>query len=261
MSSLHTWERRFGWLAFPGLIRCYALTHVLVYVLQIIRPDIGEVLDFNRSRILSGEVWRLFTCFFATSEFGPVNPMSLLFLFCMIMFMFMVADGLEGAWGAFKTSVFCYFGMIMILAANFLLPNPMPYSGLLVYGSAFFAFATLFPKVEIRFFFILPVQVGFLGVFYGAITLITCILNPSLFPFFLMAHLNYLLMAGIPALRGKAFEVKSAQRRSRFKAASQPAAQSFHSCEVCGRTDASHPDLDFRIGDDGRELCADHLPE
>jgi hypothetical protein len=261
MSSFHTWERRFSWLAFPGLIRCYALMHVLVYVLQIIRPDIGDALDFDRSRILSGELWRIVTCFFAGSQFGPVSPMSLLFLFFMIRFMFMVADGLEEAWGAFKTSVFCYFGMIMIVGANFLFPSSIPYSGLMVYGSVFLAFATLFPKLEIRLFLILPVSVGFLGALQGGIMLVTCLFHPSLAPFFLLANLNYLLMAGLPALRGVSQQKKSAQRKSRFAAARPSAADAFHRCEVCDRTDASHPELDFRIGDDGREFCSQHLPE
>ena len=66
MTSISRWERRFGWLAFPGLLRYYALMHALVYVLQIVRPDIGSLLEFDRARILSGEVWRVFTFLFSS---------------------------------------------------------------------------------------------------------------------------------------------------------------------------------------------------
>lgn len=260
MTSFHSWERRFGWLAFPGIIRFYALMHLLVFVLQIIRPDISEVLDFNRAKILSGEVWRIFTCFFAASEFGPVSPVGMVFLLCAVMFMFMVNDGLEAEWGAFKTSLFCYFGMLMILTANFILDSEVPYSGLMVYGSAFLAFATLYPKVIIRLMLILPVPVGLLGALQGAGILLICILNPSEFPFYLMATLNYVLWVGFPALRGKAREARSAQRRADFQAAAKQGT-AFHSCEACGRTDHSHPELDFRIAGDGREFCSDHLPD
>lgn len=260
MNGFDKWERRFGWLAFPSIIRYYALMHVLVYVLQIVRPDLSEVLDFDRARILSGEVWRVFTFYFAASQFGEVSPLSLLFLLCMVSFMFMVSDGLEGAWGSFKNSLFCYFGMLMILVANFVLPGEMPYSGLMIYSSAFFAFATLYPKVEIRLFLIIPVQVGFLGAAQGFFMLVACLFGPSLIPFYLLVTLNYILWAGIPALRGTAGVVKAVQRRSKFKSAGYPKNEAFHKCEVCGRTDTTDPALDFRVCEDGREFCQEHLP-
>lgn len=261
MSGFDQWERRFGWLAFPGLIRYYALLHVLVYVLQVIRPDLGGIMDFDRGRVLSGEWWRIVTCFFSASQFGAVSPLTLVFLLCMVGFMFMVSDGLEGAWGSFKTSLFCYFGMLMILVANFVLPTAMPYSGLMVYSSAFFAFATLYPKVEIRFMLFIPMQVGFLGAAQGVFLVATCFFEPALIPFHLLATLNYILWAAIPALRGTAHVVKAAQRRSRFQATAKPDKEAFHRCEVCGRTDVSNPELDFRVCEDGREFCVEHLPE
>lgn len=261
MTGFYKWERRFGWLAFPRLIRYYALLHVLVYVLQVIRPDLSQVLEFDRARILSGEVWRIFTFYFSASEFGGVSPITLLFLICAVNFMFMVNDGLEEEWGSFKTSLFCYFGMLMILVANFVLPVGLPYSGLMMYSSAFLAFATLYPKVEIRLFLLIPVQVGFLGVLQGVFMLAACVFQPSLIPFYLFATMNYLLWVGIPVLRGTACVMQAAQRRSKFRAAAKPEDDTFHRCEACGRTEVSHPDLDFRVCEDGREFCAEHLPK
>jgi hypothetical protein len=260
MTDFDKWEKRFGWLSFPSIIRYYALMHVLVYVLQIIRPDIGQILDFDRTRILSGEVWRVFTFYFASSEFGQVSPLTLLFLLCMVSFMFMVSDGLEGAWGSFKTSLFCYFGMLMVLVANCVLPGAMPYSGLMIYSSAFLAFATLYPKVEIRLMMLIPIQVGFLGAVQGFFLVVACLFSPSLIPFYVFATMNYLLWAGIPALRGTAGVVKAAKRRSQFKAAGRLEDDAFHRCESCGRTDVSDPKLDFRVCEDGREFCEEHLP-
>lgn len=259
MTWIDKCEKRFGWLTFPRIIRYYALMHVLVYVLQIIRPDMGEVLEFDRGRILSGEVWRVFTFFFSASQFGAVSPITLLFLIFAVNFMFMVNDGLEAEWGSFKTTLFFYFGMLMVLVANVVLPVVIPYSGLMIYSSAFLAFATLFPKVEIRFMMIIPIQIGFLGAVQGLFLIVGCLFAPILIPFYVLATLNYFLWAGIPALRGTARVVKSAQRRSRFQAASK--VETFHACETCGRTDASHPELDFRVCEDGREYCREHLPE
>lgn len=261
MISFGRLESRFGWLSFPGFLRYYALMHVLVFVLQFIRPDIGALLDFDRAKVLSGEVWRLATCFFAFSEFGRPSPVSILLLLCAVNFAFMVNDGLEGAWGAFKTSVFCYVGMALILVANFAYPFAIPYSGFALYASAFLAFALMYPKVEILLMFILPVQVGLLGIIEGVLLLLLVISHPVLLPFVLMAFANFIFWAGIPALKGTARVMESAQRRRKFNAAKEPEQEAFYTCATCGRTDASDPHLDFRVGSDGREYCDEHLPE
>ena len=253
-------ERRFPWLAFPGFLRYYALFHVLVFVLQLIRPDIGELLEFDRAKIFSGEIWRVATMFFALSEFGSVrSPMSLLLLYFGIMLVFMVNDGLEAAWGSFKATIFYYTGILAILAINFILPRAFPYSGLILYGAAFLAFATLFPRAELRLFLILPVEVRFLGMVAGVIILYKAFTHPVLLPFYILAYANYLIWAAIPALRGTARVIQAGQRRKQFNSGKLPASEAFHTCAVCRKTDVSDPQLEFRIGSDGEEYCVEHL--
>lgn len=259
-------ERRCGWLAFPGFLRYYALFHVLVFVLQLFRPDIGELLEFNRAKIFSGEVWRVATMFFANSEFGdPRSLMSILFLFFAVNFVFMVGDSLEAAWGAFKTSLFLYTGIILVLVVNFtysaVIPgmSAIPLSGTMLYASAFLAFCTLFPKAEILLFFVLPVQVRFLGMLMAAGLLLSAVSMPILLPFFLAALANYFIWAGVPALRGTARIIEAGKRKKAFKGAQT--AEAFHTCAVCQKTDVSDPHAEFRIGSDGVEYCSGHLPE
>ena len=80
MSLIDRLERRCGWMAFPGFLRFYAILHALVYVLQMFRPNIGSLLEFDRSRILSGEVWRLLTFLFSSSGFRDLGAFGILFL-------------------------------------------------------------------------------------------------------------------------------------------------------------------------------------
>jgi hypothetical protein len=235
--------------------------HALVYVLQVFRADIGALLEFDRARILSGEVWRLVTFLFSSSGFAGIGAKGILFFFFMVMIAFMMSDALEGAWGVFKTSLFYYCGIAGLIVANFVFPNAMAGSGFLLYGASFLAFATLFPRMEFLMFFILPVQVRFLAMIQAGMMALAVLGNWLLLPFFLLGCANYLIFAGIPALRGTAQVIESKQRRKRFSAAKEAAEPSFHTCASCDRTEVTDPQLEFRVGKDGREYCVEHLPE
>lgn len=254
-------ERRWGGLAFPGFLRFYALFHVLVFVLQWIRPDLGSVLEFDRSKILSGEVWRVVTMFFAVPQFGRPGLISVIFLIFAVNIVFMIGDGLENAWGTFKASMFYYTGALLILAGNFLYPFNVPYSGGYLYASAFLAFATLYPKVEILLFFILPVQVRVLGIIMAVGIALELAKFPILIPLAVLALANWLVFAAVPALRGTAKVIEAGQRKRRFNTAKTPEDEAFHTCVICERTDRTDPYLEFRIGADGREYCVNDLPE
>lgn len=259
MQFLDKWERRFGWLSFPGLLKYYALFHVLVYLLQIVNPGIGVILEFDRAKIMNGEVWRVVTFLVADSGFRGLGAFGALFLFFMVMIAFLMNDSLEGAWGVFRTSLFHYTAFAGLLIANFLYPVAMPGSGFFVYTSAFFAFATLFPRHEFLMFLIIPVQVRWLAMLGAVFLLSAAISNPFYIGFLLLAFGNYLLWAGIPALRGQARVMKSVARKRKFDRYKLDEDESFHHCKTCGRTEVSDPELEFRMAADGEEYCIDHL--
>jgi len=254
-------ERRFGWISFPGFLRYYAILHALVFAIQMLRPEMAQMFEFDRAKIFSGEVWRVFTMFFASSEFGRPSFLTIIFLFFAVNFAFMLSDTIEAAWGEFKTSLFFYMGIFLILIANFIYPFPLERSSFALYASAFFAFSTMFPKMEIRLFLVFPVQVRFLGMFQGLLVLLMIFGDPRLIPFVIMGFANYLVFAAIPALKGRAMILESAERKKNFKAAQTPAGEAFYTCCVCKRTDVSDPQLEFRVGSDAQEYCMEHLPE
>lgn len=260
MQFLDKLEKKFGWLSFPGLLRFYAIFHVLVYLLQIFNPEIGKILEFDREKILAGEAWRLVTFLFASSGSGGIGAFGALFLFFMVMIAFMMSDALEGAWGIFRSSTFFYAGYLGLVMANFLYPEAMSGSGFFIYTAAFFAFATLFPKVEFLLMFILPVQVRWLAILIAVLYLLDLIANPKFIGYFLLGFGNYILWAGIPALRGGSRILKAAGRRNRFQ---QDIAEddAFHRCAVCDRTEISNPELEFRMSNDGKEYCTEHLKD
>ena len=172
-----------------------------------------------------------------------------------------MSDALEGAWGVFRTTFFYYTGFIGLLAANFLYAHPMPGSGFFVYTSAFFAFATLFPKVEFLMFFILPVQVRWLAILIAGFLVFGLISQPLYIGFLSLGFGNYLLWAGIPAIRGRAKIIESAGRRKKFEKSKPSQDEAFHRCAECQRTEVTDPNLEFRMAESGEEYCEDHLKE
>ena len=261
MISFVQLERRLGWLSFPGFLRYYTMFQALVYLIQQVRPDIGGLLAFSRSKILAGEVWRLVTFLFSSSGGVGQGGLGIIMMVFLVMIAFMMSAALEDAWGVFKTTLFFAVGIVGLILGNFLFPQVMPDSGLLLYGAAFFAFATLFPKVEFLLFFILPVQVRVLAWIQVVGLVLAVISDWRLAPFFLLGYANYLIFAGIPALRGTARVMQAVQRKKFFNAAKEPEHASFHCCVSCERTEVSDPDLEFRVGRDGREYCCEHLRE
>lgn len=271
MQFLNKWERKFGWMSFPGLLRYYALLHVAVFLLQYINPMISMELDFDLEKILSGEVWRVVTFLFSTSGMTGLGARSLLYIYFMVIIAFMVSDGLEAAWGVFRTSLFLYAGIAGLLIANvifsllfyraFDVMISVPATGALLNTSAFFAFATLFPKVELRVFFVLPVQIRWLAILATIPFLLLIISIPVSIAYLGIGFANYIFWAGIPALRRQSRAIKSGSGSRKYKKEKMNDREAFHRCKACGQTEASDPELEFRMAADGEEYCEDHLPK
>lgn len=265
MQFLGKWERKFGWISFPGFLRYYAIFHVMVYLLQYVNPTIHTFLVFDAGKIFTGEVWRLVTFLFAESAVIRQNVPQTLFLFFMVILSFMMSNALEDVWGVFRTSIFMYTGWLCLIIANFVCLIPFG-GGMLLFASSFFAFATLFPRTEFLMMFIIPVQARWLAIL-SAIYLIFDIFRFPLFiailllGFHLIGLLNYFIWAGIPALRDQARVFKAVQRRRKFQKDSYMDGDAFHRCAECARTDLSDPELEFRMASDGKEYCTEHLKD
>ena len=255
MSLLDRLERRFGRLSFPGFLRFYALFHLMVYCMQLFRPDIGDLLDFDRDKIFAGEVWRMVTFLFASSGNVGISPLGVLFFFFLIRIMMMINDALEEEWGVFKTSVFHYFAIAGLLLGNFVMPVAMPFSGFIIYGSAFFAFATIYPRVVWHLFLVLPVEVRFIAMFKALLLVLTILGDPRLVPFLILGYGNYLIWVVVPIWRGKQRAPVRKTFGRKLKGGFGEDEEPFHQCAECHRNDVMDPEREFRVGEDGKEYC------
>jgi len=172
-----------------------------------------QALELTRPGVLGGEVWRLVTYVFLTSDWLDL-------LFTVLIFYYIAAP-LEAAWGTRR--FLTVFGVSVVGggAAGVLLKLSQPLAGggapivtlLLIYGF-------MFPDSVVYLFFILPVRVKTLAIILTALYLVQCarlgMQGLALFSGLFCGVLYYVLTTGtIPWVR-------RAKRRIR-QAAEDPA--------------------------------------
>ena len=155
---LYRLEYKLGRFAVPNLMLLIIGGMGIVYIADLCLASTGLSLSswiwFDRSAVLSGQVWRVFTFIFL-----PTGS-NILFTALALYFYFILGRALEQEWGAFRFNLFYLTGFIGSLAAGFL-------TGFATNGylnmSLFLAFALLFPDYEFLIFFILPVKAKYLA--------------------------------------------------------------------------------------------------
>jgi membrane associated rhomboid family serine protease len=253
MSWLDALERRFGFLAIPGLVRIIVAFNALVFVIARLNPFLLDVLDLNRSRIWHGEVWRLVTYIFIP------GTTSLLWIAFFLGFLWFVGDGLERAWGAFRLNLFYLVGMLGTTFAAFIFGDN--FSNVMLNASLFFAFAHFYPDETIYVFFLLPAKIKWVAWASAALILVGFVTGPNAYRMSLLAAFsNYFIFFGPGLWRQARHRRETKSRRQRFDEASRSPAESLHRCAVCNATELSDATLEFRVARDGEEYCLAHLP-
>jgi hypothetical protein len=253
MSWLDSLENRFGRFAIPGLVRILVGFNGLVFLLQYINPGFVEALALDGRLVMAGQYWRLFTWLFVPVSLHPI------WIIFALMFYWMMGEGLEEAWGSFRVNLYFLIGMVGTTVVAFVLGGT--HTNEMLYLSLLFAFATLYPNFTILFMFILPIRIWWLAAFFGVMVGVQFFSGgwaTRITTLFLLA--NYLLFFGPGFLRRTRERGEIAARRERFEDSLPDNAEPMHRCTVCGRTDHSDPYLEFRVGADGADYCAEHLP-
>lgn len=216
-----------------------------------------NVIYFSREKILHGQLWRLFTYIFVPQNTG-------IFLFLFLFAYYSIGRMVERAWGTLKFNLFYLSGvLIMDVAALILNTTATPFYLNL---SLFLALATLYPDSQVLLMYIIPLKMKYLAWAYLLLLLVE-VVQLNFFPLFAM--LNYFLFFGrdcihvLPdswqdKLRGRSSYrsrpntnwAKPYQKRrtgtSHTGSRVVDAPQYRHKCAVCGRTDVSNPELEFR---------------
>lgn len=267
MRLLDSLERRFGRYAIPGIIGYIVFFQCVVFAVMLVNQEYVSKLVLVPLQLMDGEWWRLVSFIIV-----PQTSSVIMFLFSvMIMVMFM--HRIEAAFGAFRMNLFVLLFMVtQWIAAAFMLSSmesvtdggpsflltPMPD---LFYYNLLFVFAVLEPQMTILLFGIVPLTARIIALVSAGLLLLQVIRVPVTWLSVLLA-LGPFFCFGLPSfIKHMRHRATVSSRRTRYKANSLTIVDSFHKCSVCGRTDASDPELDFRITDDGIEYCSGHLPK
>ena len=254
MRWLDTLERRFGFLGIPGLIRIVVAFSALVFLLVRLNPNFISVFDLNPERVRHGEIWRLVTYIFIPQT---LSPWWILFV---LWFLWWIGDGLERAFGAFRLTLYFLVGMIGTTAAAFFFGSN--FSNTMLIASLFYAFARFYPDEVIYVLFILPVKIKWVAWVSAAFLLFGFFVGSNSYRMAVVAALsNYLIFFGPEIVYEARHRHEVSSRRRRFEVQPRNETEPLHKCAVCGATELSDSNLDFRVARDGEEYCLAHLPK
>ena len=242
--------RHAPWLGSPGVLKAVVLLNALTFLLVNLEPAYAGILALIPEKILQGEVWRLVTYIFIP------QTSSWFWVFFLLLFMWFLATALEESWGALKLNVFYLVGMIGCTVAAFFFGGAS--SNTFLNLSLFFAFATIAPNYEIFLFLLVRVRVKYIAwVMAGLFALQFAVLPLAAKMAMVASVANYLLFFLPGALRQWNVSRVNTARLAKFHGDTP---DTLHRCTQCGRTEASAPELEFRVAADGEEYCIEHLP-
>ena len=264
-------NRNFG---IPRMMLFIVIISAVVFLLHGVGGfSLLNILAFHPALIMRGEIWRL-----VTWVFTPVNT-NVIWVAVSLYFYYFVGSTLEREWGAGKFTIYYIFGILLNIIFGFIMwyvfNTPAWLNPAYLNLSMFFAFATLFPEVTIRLFFVIPIKVKWLALVnavFFLINIIVGVVEGQIFLAFLpaVAILNYVLICGDDLLSYIKPRVKAhtSPQVVSFKKAAKQAKRDLadkpyrHKCAVCGKTDTEYPDLEFRYCSrcNGYHcFCIDHI--
>lgn len=245
----------------PNLMLYITLGCGLVYLITSITQStvLYNLLVFDRNAILHGQIWRLIS--YPLTFYNNNILLMALMLFCY----YSLGRAMEHLWGTLRFNLFYFTGIIMMDVYCMLFGGRADVTYLNL--SLFLSYATLYPDAGFLLFFIIPVKAWIFALVDLAMVIYGLIVYPFPYNLFSVISLaNYFLFFGKDVLNviPLSWRIKIARFFKKTPPSAQPKVVPFakievkkvpvqqakpsytHRCTVCGRTDVSNPELEFR---------------
>lgn len=239
----------------PNLMLYVSLGSALVYLFSQFSGNyiLYYYLAFDRELILQGQLWRLISY---PLTYGTNSLLlTAISLFCY----YSLGRAMENVWGTLKFNLFYLSGVLMMDIFCMLFGGRAGATYLNL--SLFLGYATMYPNAQFLLFFIIPVRAWIFALADLALVLLSLLTDP--FPanlFSVISLANYFLFFGKDVVNvipltwriklGRVFTGKSKEATGPkvvvFTKSHQESPPYSHRCTVCGRTDISDPELEFR---------------
>ncbi len=298
MSWLSKLERKWGKYAIPNITLYLIICYAFGYVIELFNSSFLNYLTLNPYAILHGQVWRLLTWIVVPPEGLDLFTLVMLYFYFSIgttlertwgtfrYNVYLIGGMLLTIAGAFlfygvcvltgltETITVMEFGVSLASFYGFIANY---FSTYYVCMSIILAFAATFPDVQVLFMFIIPLKIKVLGIIYAVIlgvqvlqdviSLSSYIRTGSIGWYLPLADMTAILFSLLAFIiffvtTRKSFRTPQQIKRQRtyHKQVMRPVTK--HKCAICGRTDESDPDLEFRFCskcDGNYEYCQDHI--
>lgn len=147
-------EKKLGKYAVKNLMLILVGAMAIVWIMDLMLYSargisLWNTLSFDRAAILDGQVWRVFTFLFLPPASGTVTVILSLY------FYYFIGQTLEERWGAFGFNAYYLLGAIGAIGSGFITGYA---SNTYLNLTLFLAFAILFPRLEFRLFFLIPIE-------------------------------------------------------------------------------------------------------
>ena len=245
----------------PNLMLYISLGTALVYLMTMTTQNLTlySMLLFDRGAILQGQVWRLISYPLTYFQGNPV--LMMIFLVCY----YSLGRAMENVWGTLRFNLFYLSGIVMmdIYCMIFGCAADVSYLNL----SLFLGYATMYPDSQFLLLFIIPVK-AWIFALVDLVLVLVGLLTES-FPYNLFSVIsiaNYFLFFGKDVLNVLPVSWRANARRAFRKkpgtkgpnvvpfptagsyeaTVAKPKTPYIHRCTVCGRTDVTNPELEFR---------------
>lgn len=261
MELLNRLERLFGRYAIADLSLYLVIGQVIVLALALFAGFDVERIALQPGAVQAGQFWRPFTFIFVP----PVTSLTMtgaVFLAFGWYIFYLMGGALEHHWGVFRYNAFLFLGWVLTVAVSFVTPAAYATNGYIA-ATVFLAFAYLNPDFVMYIFFILPLKIKWLALLQWLGYAYLVAVGDLAQRLMVLASVgNFLCFFS----RDIVLSLKSGRRRMEWQARQFATERNDrdprHRCHVCGKTDITHPDLDFRYcskcaGDEC--YCPEHI--
>jgi len=256
---LNMLERKFGRFAIANLSLYIIVIHGFFYLAGAMNPDIIQRMVLDPQEVLNGEWWRLITFMMMPPVMPRPTVFSVIFIFFALYLFWLMGSALEQEWGAFRYNMYLLIAYLATVVSVWVVPDSVATNAFIL-STVLLAFAVLYPDFTIMLFLVLPVKVKW-------IALLTWFILSGVFlmgtwgtrVLIIAAVLNYFLFFGKLMWQRTRQGIRRMRQR---KEAAAAAVTPFHECKICGRSDKSDPQLEFRYCPECTGVpcyCEDHI--